>query len=85
MANKRIQLKHGTALVDENCSQQMIDALNKLSEDAYNNSKGYVFVVSERMHQKGIKCLTCNRTSYHPEDIKNLFCGFCNKFHDINF
>ena len=79
MANKRIKLIHGgTATVDENCPQEIIDVLNGISKTAF---EGYVFVESERLHQKGITCLTCGKTSYHPEDIKNLYCGFCNKFH----
>jgi hypothetical protein len=29
-----------------------------------------------------ITCLTCNRTSYNSNDVANLFCGFCEKFHN---
>ena len=29
----------------------------------------------------GIECLVCGMTSYHPEDVKGLYCGSCNKFH----
>jgi hypothetical protein len=32
---KRIALKHGSARVDENCSQETIDSLNRLCELAY--------------------------------------------------
>lgn len=32
---KRIQLKHGTARVSNNASQELIDALNEMSELAY--------------------------------------------------
>lgn len=31
---------------------------------------------------KAIKCLVCDKVSYHPDDVKNLYCGFCNAFHD---
>ncbi len=27
-----------------------------------------------------IVCLQCNRRSYHPEDIKQRYCGFCHAF-----
>jgi ribosomal protein L37E len=48
---------------------------------APSKEKGYVFTVTERLHQQGIKCLECGRTSYNPNDIKFLYCGHCNKFH----
>lgn len=28
-----------------------------------------------------IKCLICNKTSYHTMDITYLYCGHCHKFH----
>lgn len=33
---KRIELNHGSARVDEDCSQETIDMLNKLADAAYN-------------------------------------------------
>jgi ribosomal protein L37E len=30
----------------------------------------------------GIRCLTCGRTSYHPEDVRHKYCGHCHIFHD---
>lgn len=30
-----------------------------------------------------IKCLDCGKTSYHPKDRENKYCGHCNKFHEI--
>jgi len=29
-----------------------------------------------------IKCLTCNLTSYHPEDVTQRYCGKCHVFHE---
>ena len=79
MPTKRIKLNNGsTATVDVNCPQSVIDALNGLVELVL---EGYVLIESERAHQKGIKCLTCGHISYHTDDIKNLYCGFCNKYH----
>lgn len=49
-------------------------------EELTMKNKGYKLIESKKL-QKGIKCLTCGKTSYSPEDIKNLYCGFCNKFH----
>jgi hypothetical protein len=31
---------------------------------------------------KSITCLRCNRTSHHPKDVKNHYCGWCCAFHD---
>lgn len=28
-----------------------------------------------------IKCLRCDRTSYNPSDVSQLFCGHCGEFH----
>lgn len=80
MANKRIKLENGaTATVDENCPQEIIDVLNGISQMAY---EGYVLIESERLHQIGIKCLECGRISYNQNDVKFLYCGYCNKFHN---
>jgi ribosomal protein L37E len=29
-----------------------------------------------------ILCLRCGRTSYHPDDVANLYCGNCHMFHE---
>jgi hypothetical protein len=31
---------------------------------------------------KSITCLTCHRTSYNPNDVKEKYCGACHKFHE---
>lgn len=28
-----------------------------------------------------ITCLVCNMSSYNPNDISKLYCGFCHRFH----
>jgi len=28
-----------------------------------------------------ITCLKCNKTSYHPKDVENKYCGYCHEFH----
>ncbi len=30
----------------------------------------------------GIRCLQCGKTSWHPVDVKEHYCGFCKVFHD---
>jgi ribosomal protein L37E len=29
-----------------------------------------------------ITCVNCGRTSYHPQDIQQKYCGKCNTFHE---
>jgi|SRR5262245_1165668 len=29
-----------------------------------------------------ITCLICQRTSYHPKDVQQKYCGACHIFHD---
>jgi hypothetical protein len=31
--------------------------------------------------QKAIKCLRCQKTSYNPSDVEQLYCGYCRVFH----
>jgi hypothetical protein len=31
---------------------------------------------------KAIKCLRCEMTSWHPEDVRHRYCGNCNVFHE---
>jgi hypothetical protein len=31
----------------------------------------------------GIRCLLCNKTSYHPRDVEEKYCGYCHKFHEV--
>jgi coenzyme F420-reducing hydrogenase alpha subunit len=33
--------------------------------------------------EPSITCPTCGKTSYHPEDIKQRFCGACHNWHDL--
>lgn len=44
--------------------------------------KGYVFMEHPQTKQQGIKCLTCNLTSYNTNDIRYRYCGYCHVFHD---
>ena len=33
---------------------------------------------------KGIKCKTCGKTSWHPQDVKNIYCASCAMFHETH-
>lgn len=37
---------------------------------------------NESKPQPSITCPQCKRTSYHPEDIRQRYCGACHAFHD---
>lgn len=45
-------------------------------------TKTYVIVDDPMFKVKGIKCLVCCKTSWHPKDVQNLYCGFCHAFHE---
>ncbi len=44
----------------------------------------YRLVKSAFAHRSalGIQCLVCGRISYHPEDIRERYCGSCHRFHE---
>jgi hypothetical protein len=31
---------------------------------------------------QSITCLVCGRTSHHPRDVAERYCGHCHRFHD---
>jgi hypothetical protein len=45
---------------------------------------GYDLVINRETGRLvlGIRCHTCNRTSYHPKDVEERYCGACHTFHD---
>lgn len=43
----------------------------------------YTFRMVLGKHQgPGIECRFCNLASFHPNDIQNKYCGYCDIFHD---
>lgn len=38
--------------------------------------------IREREGQTGICCHTCGFVSYHPEDVRQRYCGHCHVFHE---
>lgn len=41
------------------------------------------FRLGEQDGTKYIECLTCNRKSFNPNDIREQYCGHCHKFHAL--
>jgi hypothetical protein len=31
---------------------------------------------------KAIHCMVCGMVSWHPEDVRHLYCGWCHVFHE---
>ena len=44
------------------------------------HGNGYDLVVGDG-GREGIRCRRCTLTSYNPNDIQQLYCGFCHEFH----
>lgn len=53
--------------------------IKKKEKSKTEKTEGYEIV--ELNGQKGIKCLECNITSYHPEDVNHKYTHCCGKFH----
>jgi ribosomal protein L37E len=45
---------------------------------------GYDLVVVEERSRLvlGIRCHACDRTSFHPKDVTERYCGACHVFHE---
>lgn len=45
---------------------------------------GLRYLLSQRVGAiaGSITCLTCYRTSHHPGDVENKYCGYCHVFHE---
>ena len=41
-------------------------------------------VPTYRIDGESFTCLLCNNTSFHPQDVLHLFCGYCHVFHHEN-
>jgi hypothetical protein len=63
----------------------MRDFFEALETEKRKLEKGLAYVIQKKAGVLSITCLTCGKTSYSPGDIKNRYCGYCNKYHsDIN-
>lgn len=38
----------------------------------------------KRISPQGFTCPVCHKTSYHPEDVRNQYCGNCHEFRGNN-
>lgn len=56
---------------------------NMPRERAIKNKKTYFIsrAGSTLNYMPKITCLKCNKTSYHPKDVQNKYCGYCHEFH----
>jgi hypothetical protein len=43
---------------------------------------GYTVITNVHTGAKSIRCDTCGLTSHNSNDVKNLYCGFCHRFHE---
>jgi ribosomal protein L37E len=39
-------------------------------------------IVRFRDGSVAIHCFQCGRISFHPQDVENAYCSWCDKFHD---
>lgn len=44
--------------------------------------EGYTIGYDENLLPIWIRCRTCGKQSWNLNDIKNKYCGHCNKFHE---
>lgn len=42
----------------------------------------YAIGFNEETKEEKITCFICNKTSYHPKDIKEKYCNYCRHYHD---
>lgn len=39
-------------------------------------------LIEDRPEPESITCPQCGRTSFHPVDVRERYCGACHRFHD---
>ena len=67
----------------DNVMESNMQLIKKDLERTLNElSGGAEYIIgTDKNGQKSIMCIQCGNASYNPDDIKNLYCGNCNKFH----
>lgn len=55
-------------------AQQLAACASELREEAGEGE--------EREKPPSITCPTCRKTSYHPKDIEERYCGYCHQWHE---
>lgn len=46
-------------------------------------SKRRYELVANARGETGIRCNTCGKTSWHPEDVQRRYCGYCHVWHEL--
>lgn len=46
-------------------------------------AKTATFTIGTHRGQAFIQCRICRSRSFHPEDVKQRYCGTCHQFHEI--
>ena len=59
--------------------RQCIDAIRALIESGLLHD---TYCVGEDAGREWILCFECGLKSYHPVDVKRLYCGHCHRFHE---
>lgn len=54
--------------------------VNKMGAQAYGQQpQAPTFQIGDE--GRSITCLICGMKSWHPEDVRQLYCGNCHRFH----
>ena len=64
---------------DASASQIMIDSP---ARRAVSVTREDMYAIGQNCHDPFIQCMVCMRTSYDPNDIAELYGGFCHSFHE---
>jgi len=75
----RPQLKEKVVVEEEEIVMDVLDLMEDTPEAA---RKALGYTIDQMGGVESITCHTCKRTSYHPKDVENRYCGFCKKFHE---
>lgn len=70
----RLELPDGRVVLTETSLALFVNAANVM--------RGIIDGNNLRAATPSTTCPKCGRTSYHPEDIRNRYCGACHLFHD---
>ena len=69
-------------VVAEEEEEVLMDVLDLMADTPEAARKALGYTIDQMGGVESITCLTCKRTSYHPKDVENRYCGFCKKFHE---
>lgn len=56
---------------------------SQMEVEPTDEARSYTIIDDDRaVGGKAIRCELCGRTSYHPMDVREKYCGHCRRFHD---